>query len=39
MTIDQVEQITGYDFFAALPDDIENDVESQCNYPLWQRKN
>jgi endonuclease G len=38
MTIDQVEQITGYDFFAALPDDIENDVESQCNYPLWQRK-
>lgn len=38
MTIDEVEAITGYDFFAALPDSIENDIESQCNYPLWQRK-
>jgi endonuclease G len=38
MTIDEVEAITGYDFFYALPDSIENDIESQCNYPLWQRK-
>lgn len=37
-TIDRVEAITGYDFFSALPDDIEAAVESQSNYPLWQRK-
>lgn len=38
VTIDEVEAVTGYDFFSALPDDIETVVESQCNYPLWQRK-
>lgn len=38
VTIDEVEAVTGYDFFSALPDDIEADVEQQCNYPLWQRK-
>lgn len=38
VTIDQVEAITGYDFFSALPDDVENEVESQCAYHKWQRK-
>lgn len=38
VTIDQVEAVTGYDFFSALPDDIETDVESQCAYHIWQRK-
>lgn len=37
-TIDDVELITGFDFFAALPDEIEEDVESQCEYHVWQRK-
>ncbi len=34
-TIDEVEQITGFDFFSALPDDIENEVESQCDFHYW----
>ncbi|MDE6574713.1 MAG: DNA/RNA non-specific endonuclease [Muribaculaceae bacterium] len=38
-TIDKVEEITGYDFFACLPDDIENSVESECRYRYWNRKN
>ena len=29
MTIDEVERITGIDFFPAIPDDMENRVESQ----------
>ncbi len=36
MTIRQVEEITGYDFFSALPDDIENDLETQSRYSTWQ---
>lgn len=38
VSIDQIESITGYDFFAKLPDEIENDVEAQCAYHEWQRK-
>ena len=34
-TIDQVERITGYDFFPALPDNIENKVEAKCNIKDW----
>lgn len=37
VTIDEVEAVTGYDFFSALPDDIEAAVESQANYNQWQR--
>lgn len=36
-TVDEVEAITGFDFFSALPDDIENQVESSSNFNLWQR--
>ena len=32
VTIDMVEAVTGYDFFASLPD------EAQCAYHEWQRK-
>lgn len=39
VTIDEIEEITGFDFFSALPDDIETQVESQCNFPLWNRHN
>lgn len=36
LSIDEVEAITGYDFFSALPDDIETEVEKQNSYPRWQ---
>jgi len=36
MSIDEVEEITGMDFFSALPDDIEEAVEKDNSYPRWQ---
>ncbi len=35
VSIDEVEAITGHDFFSALPDDVENAVEAQCNFNYW----
>ena len=35
MTIDTVEELTGYDFFSALPDDIENAVEASSDIKIW----
>lgn len=35
VTIDEVERVTGYDFFSALPDEIENEVEQQCDFHYW----
>lgn len=35
-TVDEVERITGYDFFPALPDDIENEVEAYSNLEDWK---
>ena len=35
-TVDEVERITGYDFFPALPDDIENEVESHADIDDWR---
>lgn len=37
-TVDDIEAITGYDFFAALPDDIENQVESTANVRTWFKR-
>lgn len=34
-TVDQVERITGYDFFANLPDDVEKRVEATANLAEW----
>lgn len=34
-TVDQVERITGYDFFPSLPDDIEAKVEAAANLDDW----
>lgn len=34
-SVDQVERITGYDFFPALPDNIENKVEAKANISDW----
>ncbi|MGN0207680.1 MAG: DNA/RNA non-specific endonuclease [Muribaculaceae bacterium] len=38
VTIDSVERETGLDLFYNLPDDIENEVETQCNYKLWEKR-
>ena len=37
-SVDQVERITGIDFFPALPDDIENEVEANIDMNLWRKK-
>lgn len=34
-TVDEVERITGIDFFAALPDSIEARVERSCDLEEW----
>ncbi len=38
VSVDEVERTTGFDFFSALPDDIEEKIEAECNFPLWSRK-
>lgn len=38
VSVDRVEEITGFDFFSSLPDDIENDVESKANFRDWNRR-
>ena len=35
-SIDQIERITGIDFFPLLPDNIEEEVESKLNMDLWR---
>ena len=35
-SVDQVERITGIDFFPALPDDIENKVEAVVDIEKWK---
>ncbi len=37
MTVREVEQITGLDFFSALPDDIENTIESTTSFKEWNK--
>lgn len=34
-TIDDVEKMTGFDFFSALPDEIENKIESSYSFTDW----
>lgn len=34
-TIDEIEQLTGYDFFHILPDELENKIESSFNIKEW----
>lgn len=38
MSIDEVEKRTGMDFFSALPDDVEDDIESNYNLKFWNLK-
>ena len=35
ISIDQLEDFTGLDFFCNLPDDIERSVESQVHINAW----
>ena len=34
-TVDEVERITGIDFFSQLPDNIEQVIERQANIKEW----
>lgn len=36
LSIDQIEELTGYDFFAELPDEIENRIEAQNKLSAWR---
>ena len=38
MSIDEVEKITGIDFFPNLPDDIEDRIESTVSFKDWDRR-
>lgn len=35
VSIDEVERVTGHDFFSELPDSIEAAVEAQCDFHYW----
>ncbi|MDE7438786.1 MAG: DNA/RNA non-specific endonuclease [Muribaculaceae bacterium] len=37
-TVDEVEKLTGFDFFYTLPDEIENDVESKSSFREWNKR-
>lgn len=39
VTVDEVEEITGIDFFPSLPDEIEEVVESSVDPSLWALRN
>lgn len=34
-TVDEVERITGIDFFPALSDEVEKQIEAEANYRAW----
>lgn len=38
MSVDELEKITGIDFFPALPDDLEQKVESSTDFSKWNFK-
>jgi len=37
VSIDEIEHITGHDFFSELPDSIEDLIEQQCDFHYWSR--
>ncbi|MBR1889081.1 MAG: DNA/RNA non-specific endonuclease [Alloprevotella sp.] len=39
VSVDEVEQITGIDFFSALPDSVENRIEAQFDKSMWVWQN
>ena len=38
MTIRDLEKITGYDFFPALPDALEDKIETTASFTEWNRR-
>ena len=38
VSIDSVEKLTGFDFFASLPDEMEQEVERQCDFHYWSAR-
>ena len=34
-SVDEVEKVTGFDFFYQLPDSVENIIEASCNFNEW----
>jgi len=34
-SVDDIEEISGFDFFYSLPDDVEDAVESDSNLEKW----
>ncbi len=38
VTVDEVERVTGFDFFHRLPDDVEQRLESSRPHPAWRLK-
>lgn len=38
VSVDDVEAITGFDFFSCLPDEIETRVEQNANYRYWNKR-
>jgi endonuclease G len=38
MSVEEIQIITGIDFFPALPDDIEEKIESQVDFTKWNIK-
>lgn len=37
MSIDDLEELTGYDFFSTLPDEVESSIESSYSFRLWDK--
>ena len=35
-TVDDVERLTGLDFFSALPDEVEREVEAKADLADWE---
>lgn len=37
MSVDDLENISGFDFFSTLPDDIENKIEAEFSFEEWNK--
>lgn len=37
MSVDDLEEILGYDFYPALPDEIENKIEAEFSFTQWNK--
>lgn len=38
VSVDDIEQITGFDFFNCLPDELENTIEQNSNFRYWNKR-